>query len=99
MTLKKEAQWLLEHFFISNFTLHCKHHHLTPQSLPLKCSMKGKNADRVLIRAQKALTDERINEIKRKLDKLKLVKLKANEYLFSALSNNIYIEIKKWMSK
>ena len=39
------------------------------------------------VKAQKALTNDRINEVKRKLDKLKSDEVEADEYLFSAVSN------------
>ena len=81
-----------------HFTLHCKHHDVTPPSLKLKCAMKGHNADLILKRAQKALTNERINDIKRRLATFEDARSSAEEYLFTQLPSDTYYETKVWMA-
>ena len=81
-----------------HFTLHCKHHNVTPPSLKLKSGMKGRNADLILKRAQKCLINERINDIKRKLCGFTSVISGSDEFLFTELPSNTYCEIKTWMS-
>jgi hypothetical protein len=81
-----------------HFTLHCKHHGVIPPSLTLKCSMKGRNTVLILNRAQKALTNERVNQIKVKLQGLKSERADFDEFLFSKLPSDTYAEIKIWMN-
>ena len=82
-----------------HFTLHCKHHKVTPPSLTLKCAMRGRNTEIILQRAQRALTNERINDIKRKLIDFELNRADADEYLFTHLPSDVYTEIKVWMKR
>ena len=60
--------------------------------------MRGKQADAILQRAQKSLTNERINDIKKKLKDFEMKRAEADEFLFSACSNETYEEIKMWMA-
>ena len=80
-----------------HFTLHCKHHDVVPPSLKLKCAMRGRNADTILQRAQRALINERVNEIKRKLEEFEKQRAEADEFLFTTI-NHEYDEIKRWMA-
>ena len=82
-----------------HFTLHCKHHSVFPPSLTLKCSIKGKGAKDILIRAQKALTNERINRINKQLDYYKNVRSTIDELLFCELPEHYYIAVKQWMTQ
>ena len=81
-----------------HYTLHCKHHGVTPPSLKLKSAMKGRNADLILQRAQRALTNERINDIKRRLQHFKSESAGSDEFLFSVLPSDVYSEIKQFMT-
>ncbi len=47
-----------------HFTLHCRHHGIFSPSMQLKCSMKGQVTRRILDRAQNALMNARIKQIK-----------------------------------
>ena len=80
-----------------HFTLHCKHHDVTPPSLKLKCASKSREATQIIERAQKALINERINNIKRKLKTFGSQKSEADEFLFTHSTEN-YTEIHEWMT-
>ena len=81
-----------------HFTLHCKHHSIFPPSLTLKCSIKGKSAKDILIRAQKSLTNERITWIYKQLNFYKNVRADINKFLFSQLPEDYYVAVKEWMA-
>ena len=104
MIIKKFREWeKIEHKIAAfqnhlHFTLHCKHHGIFPPSLTLKCSMKGKGVDHILIKAQKQLTNERITRINRQLDYYNNIKSDIDEYLFTNLTGTYYEETKQWMA-
>ena len=79
-----------------HFALHCKHHDVIPNSLKLKCAMKGRNAQRIIERAQKALLNERVSEINTKLLEMEAKRAESDEFLFTHCSNGTYTEIKDW---
>ena len=81
-----------------HFTMHCKHHGVFPPSLTLKCAIKGKGAKDILIRAQKSLTNERINRIYKQLDYFKNIKSDIDEFLFNRLPEDYYVAVKEWMA-
>ena len=80
-----------------HFTLHCKHHGVFPTSLTLKCSMKGKKANNIIIRAQKGLMNQRITWINGQLEYYKRIRTDADEYLFTSLPGDVYEEVGTWM--
>ena len=81
-----------------HFTLHCKHHGLFPPSLSLKCSMKGPGTDKILLKAQKALMNERITRIKKQLAYYEGLRSDMDEFLFTKLPNACYQEVCQWMA-
>ena len=52
------------------FTLHCKHHDVTPISLKLTSNIKGQKANNILRRAEKQLLSVRIGDTVKVLKKL-----------------------------
>ena len=81
-----------------HFTLHCKHHEVTPPSLKLKCAMKGPAIDAILGTAQRALCRQRITDILGKLEDFESRRAEADEFLFTILDNDRYAETKEWMA-
>ena len=81
-----------------HFTLHCKHHGVFPPSLTLKCSMKGKGVNTILLKAQRALLNERVTRIKRELDHFTRKRTDLDERLFTQLPSDVYEEVGQWMA-
>ena len=79
------------------FTLHCKHHGLFPPSLTLKSSMDSPNAKKILRRAQLALMNERISGIQKQLAHFRNIRSDRDEYLFTTLPADVYLEVGQWM--
>jgi hypothetical protein len=52
------------------FSLHCKHHNVTPNSISLRSTVKGKKAEEILQKAERALLGARIGQINYKLKTL-----------------------------
>ena len=82
-----------------HFTLHCKHHGIFPSSLTLKCALKGKRVNNILIRAQRALTNERINRINHRLIYFINIRSDIDEFMFFKLPADYYDAVKKWMGQ
>ena len=78
-------------------TLHCKHHGVFPPSLTLKSSMTGPNAQRILRRAQLALMNERISGIRKQLQHFRNIRTTKDEFLFTQLPSDLYMEVGQWM--
>ena len=66
------------------FSLHCKHHDITPVSLCLSSCVKGKRAENILKRAEKSLLNVRIGQIIHKLDHLDREKHRIEKSVFAA---------------
>ncbi|XP_072028069.1 uncharacterized protein [Amphiura filiformis] len=81
-----------------HFTLHCKHHGVTPASLNLKSSVKGVTAERILQRAQHQLVGERIRQIYATLNNIKQQIADTDEQLFTELPMETYSEVKEWVA-
>ncbi|XP_072023437.1 uncharacterized protein [Amphiura filiformis] len=81
-----------------HFTLHCKHHGVTPASLNLKSSVKGVTAERILQRAQHQLVGERIRQIYATLNNIKQQIADIDEQLFTELPMETYSEVKEWVA-
>ena len=54
-----------------HFSLHCKHHDVTPRSLKLNSTVQGCKADNILKRAERALLNVRIGQITGKIKRIK----------------------------
>lgn len=104
MTLAKVREWEeleRQHARFANhlhFTLHCKHHNVTPVSLTLKTSVKGVLANNIIKKAQNALLNLRIQEINFKIRSLKQAKADISEELFMQLPSNLYTEVHNWVT-
>ena len=80
-----------------HFALHCKHHGVFPKSLSLKCSVKEKNANNIIRKAQKGLLNERITWIYGQLQYYERLRTDADEYMFASLPGDVYTEVGTWM--
>ena len=103
MVMKRFREWeKAEHKLAAfrnhlHFTMHCKRTGLYPPSLKLKSSVKGQNAEKILLRAQRALLNERIRLIYKQLDYYNRLRASADEFLFSTLPADLYADTHAWM--
>ena len=88
-TVRKEARFR-NHL---HFSLHCKHHDVTPISLKLKSTARGKQADRILRRAEKNLLNVRISDIVHKLSLLEAEAVAARAPMRDELRADMFTEM------
>lgn len=78
-----------------HFSLHCKHHDVTPVSLKLNSSVKGSQADRILRRAERSLLNVRITDVVRKLDNLNTEQQNSRVRMRDELRPDMYAEMER----
>ena len=60
--------------------------------------MKGKGVNTILLKAQRALLNERVTRIKRELDHFTRKRTDLDEFLFTKLPSDVYEEVGQWMA-
>lgn len=82
-----------------HFTLHCKHHGITPVSIKIKTSLKGAQVDRIVNRTQNALISVRVGQINHILQKLESDRADIDDAVFTHLQgHDTYTEVKNWVA-
>ena len=71
-----------------HFSLHCKHHSITPVSLKVSTTVKRGKAEKIINTTEKALLNVRISQIHRTLTSLETQKIRAKENITEILHNN-----------
>ncbi|XP_072023068.1 uncharacterized protein [Amphiura filiformis] len=101
LTLGKRMGGIMELIPTSEFSLHCKHHNITPVSLHLSSSVKGSKADNILRRAERSLLNVRIGQVVQKLKHLDNEKDRLGDLIFRAspLSADDKAEVKQRVTK
>ncbi|XP_072033196.1 uncharacterized protein [Amphiura filiformis] len=94
--LEKTGQKIARYRNHLRFSLHCKHQNITPVSLRLSSTVKGRKADNILRRAERALLNVRVGQIVNKINNLNQEKDRLESVIYSAseLPSNVTAEIK-----